>query len=258
MSPLGGRAALFYSVVILVLLVLVFRLQNLVLSDSLGARIGHNSEVLGLVLLICTLIQYVRPWVRRRRRAQLSRVIVVFAVLATGYLVLHFAIPVTSVSTLDECFSGAAYIWLYIMIPDRFRSVPVVVLLVLVMIIVFFNTTFVLEQAESLIPLLIAPFALDVMDRTILSPTLPDRRVVRIVWVMFLAAVGLTFMVTAPWAREDLSGPLAYAIDYGQRASEAYWSWIIVHLYFGFWLTPRLRRELAAPDIGGQQYSQSA
>ncbi|MFD5213470.1 hypothetical protein [Microbacterium sp. NPDC058345] len=239
MSPVRIRSLVFYAVVVVALLVLVFRLQYLVVSEGLGARIGHNSEALGLVLLICLLVQYVRPWAQRS--ARLLRTLLILAALVGVYLILHFAVPITSVSTLDECFSGAAYIWVYMMVPKRFRVAPAWALVILAVIIVFFHTQFVLEQAESLIPLLIAPIALDIMDRTILDPDLPDRRVRRIVWMIVLALVGLTFMMVAPWARDDLDSVFTLFIDYGQRASESYWAWILVHAYFGFFVTPRLR-----------------
>lgn len=245
MSHIGVRILTFYAVVALALLVLMLKLQYLVVSESLGARIGHNSEVLGLVLLFCALVQFARPWASHPVR--ISRIVVVFFALVAGYVVLHLFVTAPTVSTLDECFSGAAYVWLYMMIPKRFRSVPAVIVIVLLVLIVFFNTEFVVEQAESLIPLLIAPLALDVFDKTILDPTLPDRRVLRLVWMLILAVIGFVFMAAAPGARQDLDGWFAYLIDYGQRASEAYWAWIIVHLYFGWVLPPKLRHGAVAP-----------
>lgn len=237
-----GRSAAFYSVLTVGLIILASKSQYLVVPEGLGARIGHNSEALGFALLFCILVQFIRPWARSRTPRWVPT-IGVFAALMTGYFVLHFLVPVTSLSTLDEAFSGAAYVWLYMMIPSRFRSALVSSAIVLVFIILLFDTTFVLEQAESLVPLLIAPVALDVIDRTILDPAGPDRRAVRAVWILSLAAVGLTFMLAAPWAREDLHGAFRYMIDYGQRASEAYWAWILIHLYFGYLLPPSIRRE---------------
>ncbi len=240
------RSWIFYAVMVSAVVFLVLRLQYLFVSESLGAQIGHNSEALGLAILICLLVQFVRPWARRS--AQVWRAAGVFLALMAIYFVLHFAVPLVTVSTLDECFSGAAYVWLYMMIPRRFRSVPAALLVVLAVIVIFFNTTFVLEQAESLIPLLIAPLALDVFDKTILDPSLTDRRWLRLIWIAILAVVGLTFMLVAPWARADLDQWYKYVIDYGQRASEAYWSWILIHVYFGFIVPPRLRR-----DVVGQR-----
>lgn len=234
------RSLVFYVIVAVALLSLVLRAQYLFVSENLGARIGHNSESLGLILLICLLAQYARPWAVRA--ARLWRTLVVFATLMGVYLLLHFAVPVTSVSTLDECFSGAAYVWLYMMLPRRLRVAPAWVLLILLVIVIFFNTQFVLEQAESLIPLLLTPVALDLVDKTILDPTLPDRKMLRVAWMIFLAAVGFAFMAAAPWARANLDNVLTLAIDYGQRASESYWAWIAVHAYFGFVVPPRLRR----------------
>ncbi len=218
---------------------MVSRLQYAFLPEGLATRVGHNSEVLGLVLLICLTLQYARPWARSAHTV--IRASVVFLGLMGGYFVLHYAVTAPTITTLDECFSGAAYVWLYAMLPKRVRSVPLAVAVILLVIVVFYNTTFVLEQAESLIPLLIAPLALDLADRTILDPELPDRPGVRVVWIVVLASVGLAFMVAAPWARQDLDSWLKLVIDYGQRASEAYWAWILIHVYFGWVVPARLR-----------------
>lgn len=239
MSPAAWRSASFYAVVLLVQLALVTRVQFAFLPERLAGQIGHNSEVLGLTLLICSVLQFARPWAAASQR--LMRTILVFAVLMGIYLIMHFAVSAPTVATLDECFSGAAYVWLYAMLPKRARIVPVVMGVVLLAIVVFYDTTFIIEQAESLIPLLIAPLALDVADRTILDPTLPDRPGVRVVWIVILAVIGLTLMVAARWARQDLDSWFTLFIDYGQRASEAYWAWILVHLYFGWIMPPRLR-----------------
>jgi hypothetical protein len=237
-SHIRVRSLTFYIVVAIALLILIFKLHYLFLPGSLAVRIGHNSESLGLALLFCALVQYVRPWAGTR----ILRIVVVFVALAIGYLILHFAVAAPTVSTLDECFSGAAYVWLYMVIPKRFRSVPITLAVILLVLIVFFNTEFIIEQAESLIPLLLAPLAFDVFDKTILDPSLPDRRVLRVVWMLILAAIGFAFMAAASWARADLVNWFDYFIDYGERASEAYWAWILIHIYFGWVLPPRLRR----------------
>src|SRR6185436_1213308 len=126
-----------------------------------------------------------------------------------------------------------------------------------VFIAIFFDSTFVLDQAESLVPLALAGPALDIFDRTILRPQLPDTPGLRLLWMALLlvAAVGLIF--AAHWARQDLHGSLRYAIDYAQRAAEAYWGWLIIHTFFSYWLgsrwrdaTPTTRRAEPHPALG--------
>ncbi len=107
---------------------------------------------------------------------------------------------------------------------------------VLAFVVVFFDTAFVLDQAESLVMILLAPVALDVMDRFILEGPEHDHPMRRWLWCGFLLVLVAGFAVAARLVRVDLAGFVDYAVDYGQRASEAYTGWLLVHLYFGLWL----------------------
>ena len=119
-------------------------------------------------------------------------------------------------------------------------------LAVLAGIVIFFDTTLVLDQAESLVPLALAPLALDVFDRTILEPDRPDRPLLRAVWMAGLVVFALAAMALAPWARDDLEGFVPLGIDYAQRAAEAYWGWLLLHVFFAYWLTRKRDRSGAS------------
>lgn len=233
MSSRAVRSGAFYTLVAIALLILVTKAHAQVLPGGLASQIGHNSEALLFPLLVCATIQYFRPWARRQRAPWVPTVILAGLLFLAAYLLLQTGWS-SSIVTLNEPIVGAGLVALYVMLPRPFRYAPLVSLAVLAFIAVFFDTAFVLDQAESLVPFLIAPLALDVFDRTILERDQPDRPVLRVVWIGVLVAVGLAFMAAAPWARDDLQGWFRYAIDYGQRASEAYWGWILVHVYFGY------------------------
>ena len=233
MSSRVARSAMFYGVLTLALVILMTKAQTHVLPAGLASQIGHNSETLLFAILVCLEIQFFRPWARAHRAPWMPTVLVAGALFLVAYLLLQTGWT-SSVVTLNEPIVAAGFVLLYIMLPRPFRLAPLVSLAILAFIVVFFDTAFVLDQAESLVPFLLAPLALDVFDRTILEPDQPDRPILRLVWIGILLAVGLAFMALAPWAREDLQGALRYGIDYGQRASEAYWGWILVHAYFAY------------------------
>lgn len=231
----------FYALVAVGLLILVTKAQERALPDGLSSQLGHNSEALCFALLVGLSIEVVRPWARRINREWTVATLgaLVLAGAAWGLLQTEWS---PTIVTLNEPILGAAFLLIYMTIPRPFRWWPLAFAVVLAGIVVFFDTRFVLDQAESLVPLLIAPLALDAIDRTILEPELPDRPTLRVGWIIALAAVAVTFMIAAPGARESLSSGLDLAIDYGHRAAEAYWGWILVHLYFGFVNSPARRR----------------
>ena len=107
--------------------------------------------------------------------------------------------------------------------------------------------------------IMLAPVALDVMDRFILEGPEHDRPVRRWLWCGFLLLLVVGFAVAARQVRVDLGGFVDYAVDYGQRASEAYTGWLLVHLYFGLWLgrghaerwVLRRRRSLSSSTTAG-------
>ncbi len=244
MSRRAVAGLVFYLGGSLALLAIVTGAHRHVLPGGLATQIGHNSEAVCFALLVAALVQFVRPRVLGLARPWPATLALGAALVASGWLLLESGLN-PSLVTLNEAVIGAGLVWVYSMFPRPFRFAPLAALLVLAVIVVFFRTAVVLDQAESLVPLLLAPLALDLADRTVLEPETPDRRVLRLLWMGVLLVTVLGFMAAAPWAREDLSGPLRLGIDYGQRAAEAFWGWILIHGYFGYLLPPALRRPSA-------------
>lgn len=215
------------------LVILMSRAQAHVLPAGLASQIGHNSEALLFALLVSASVEFVLPWGRRVGQPWVISAAGAVLLWVGAWLLLQTGWT-SSVVTLNEPIIGAGLVLLYITIPRPFRLWPAVFLATAAFIVIFFDTAFVLDQAESLVPFLIAPLALDVFDRCLLDPSQRDRPQLRLTWIGILFAVGISFMLLAPSARDDLGSSLNLAIDYGQRASEAYWGWILVHAYLGF------------------------
>lgn len=249
-----GKTVAFYGVLILVLVLIVTHTLQLILPARLATEIGHNSESLVFAIFFCAIVQFLLPWLSRRIRTPWPVTVpggVLFFI--AGYALWHSALPARLV-TLNEPVIATGFMLLYLSPRRPLRYAPAVAVLVLAFIVIFFRTSFVLDQAESLVPAVLAPLALDVFHRTILEPSSRQRPVLRLVWTALLVLLAVGFMVTAPWARSDLDGPGSLAIDYGQRAAEAYWGWLLVHLYFGFWIGqargwPAPRRDRRSPKV---------
>lgn len=240
MSRTATRSVLFYAAVAGALIVIVAKKLSLIMPTGLATQIGHNSESLAFALLICAEIQLLRPRIMRSTHPWAIALPGGVFFLVAGYLLEHSDL-LPSIVTLNEPVVAAGLMLLYITLPRPLPAAPIIGAVILVLIVAFFNTALVLDQAESLVPFLIAPFALDVFDRTILEPHRTDRPVLRLCWCCALVAVGVALMILARWARRDLQGPLRLGIDYGERASESYWGWLLVHFYFSYWLGRRWR-----------------
>lgn len=245
------RTIAFYVVLLAGLVLIVTRALPKLLPRGLATQIGHNSESLLFALTFCALVQFLLPWLRARRRSPWAltapTAIVCFA---AGYGLAHSGWSSTLV-TLNEPVIATGMMLLYLSLPRPVRYAPLVAVAVFAFIVIFFHTTFVIDQAESLVPAMLAPLALDVFDRTILEPGRRDNARLRFLWMGTLLVAAIVFAVAARWAREDLDGPLRLGIDYGQRAAEAYWGWLIVHAYFGLWLrhpSDAITRHLAARE----------
>lgn len=238
----------FYGTLTIALTILVTKAQALVLPAGLSSQIGHNSEALCFALLVCLSIEFVRPWGQRIGRPWAVAFGGAVLMWAGAWLLLQTDWS-SSIVTLNEAMIGAGFLLIYVTIPRPFRLWPLALAGIAAFIVVFFDTSFVLDQAESLVPLLLAPIALDLVDRTILDPEQPDRPIRRTIWIATLFVIGFGFMALAPSARENLDSSLNLAIDYGQRAAEAYWGWILIHAYLGYIIgktRPRVRSAATA------------
>lgn len=252
MSGYRARTAVFYVAVGALLLLIVLHGLGTLLPGGLGRQIGHNSESLLFALGFCAVTQFLLPALRSAGRALWP----VTVPMAGACFVLGYGLVrsgwAPALVTLNESVVALGLLLLYVALPRPFRFAPLVSAAVLAFIVIGFDTGFVLDQAESLVPALLAPIALDVVDRTILEPEQRDRRALRLAWMVLLVVVAVGLIGAARWARTDLHGPLRLGIDYGQRAAEAYWGWLLVHAYFGLWIGhPRGRSRGRRPIAKG-------
>lgn len=235
------RSLLFLGSLMLALVLLITGTQYAFLPSGLAGQIGHNSEALLLALLVAAVIHLRRGLLQRGRPVPVVLLPLSVALAAAGIALAHSGWA-TSLVTLNESLLGAAFVTVYLCLP---RS-PVIACLVCIatlgLVVIFFDTDFVLDQAESLVPLILAPLALDVFDRSILQPQRPDVPWLRNLWLGVLVAAAIGSMIAARWARGDLEGPLRLGIDYSQRAAEAYWGWLLIHGYFSLWLGSHWRK----------------
>ena len=251
MNRASSRAAIFYVVMAAGLVVLVTKFQANFLPGGLSSQIGHNSEAILFAIVVAAEIQLLRG--RRRTPALLAAMVVIAAVLIGLGVLLKDADFRSSIVTLNEPLIGSGFVLLYLCLPRSRATAIAVTVAVALYVIIFFNTDFVLDQAESLVPIALAGPALDIFDRTILQPTEPDQPMLRVFWLALLLVTVICLIPAAAWAREDLHGGLRYTIDYLQRAAEAYWGWLLVHAYFSYWLGSRWRSTPQAETGGVHQ-----
>ncbi len=168
MNRTSSRAAIFYVVMTVGLVVLVTKTQANFLPAGLSSQIGHNSEALLFAIVVAAEIQLLRG--RRRTTALLATMVVIGLALIGLGLLLKGADFRSSIVTLNEPLIGSGFVLLYLCLPRSRATAVAVTVAVALYVIIFFNTDFVLDQAESLVPLALAGPALDVFDRTILRP----------------------------------------------------------------------------------------
>jgi hypothetical protein len=236
MTTYRGRTVAFFAALALGLLLIVTHVLPMLLPDGIATQIGHNSESLLFAIAICGIVQFLLPWLRH---SNLSPWLVTapgaVGCFVLGYVLIHSGWPSTIV-TLNEPVIAVGFMLLYLSIPRPFRYAPLVAIGIFVGIVIFFRTHFVLDQAESLVPALLAPLAIDVFDRTIMEPGREGASGRRLAWMSLLLALAVSLIFAARWARTDLHGPVRLGIDYAQRAAEAYWGWLLIHAYFGYWI----------------------
>jgi hypothetical protein len=238
-----SRSIAFYAAMTAMLLVLVTRLQLDVLPESVGVQVGHNSEAFLFAILACAEIQLLRG--RLRTASLLLGMAAVGCLLVALGLWLRSADLGPTLTTLNEPIVGAGFLLLYLCLP-RSRVVAIVcAVVVTVAIVVLFHTSFVLDQAESLVPLALSGPAIDIFFPGLLADEPVTGRRLQVAWMLGLFVLAVVLMPLSDWARASLTGSLEDVIDYLQRAAEGYWGWIFVYAYFAFWIdaTRRSRAE---------------
>jgi hypothetical protein len=158
-----------------------------------------------------------------------------------GLSLREAALPGT-LTTLNEPVIGAGFLLFYLCLPRSRTTAVLATVSVTLCIAVLFNTTFVLDQAESLVPLVLAGPAIDIFDPRLLGGDSAGSKALWVAWMVTLTLLAVVFIPLGAWARaEDLGASAETTIDYLRRAIEGYWGWLFVHAYFAFWLGARWR-----------------
>jgi len=250
-----ARATLFYATSAVLLGLMMAKVLPDLLPAGLASQIGHNSEAVLYAALVCATIELVRA-----HRPPTARSWLLVGVFAAACIALAAALKASdlpsSIATLNEALAGVGLTALYINLPRPIRWPLAWSAAVLLFVVVFFDTGLVVDQAESLVPLMIAPIALDVVDRSLLEPDQPNRPQRRLIWCACLVGLAVLSMLLARMVRPDLAGPFDYGVDYSQRAAEAYWGWLVIHVYLGFWLP--WRGLSSRPDTVGRHVGSAA
>lgn len=206
----------YYSVLTL-LLIAVWLGWTSLLPEAIGPRIARNSEALLLAIVVTAWIQFVRP---RAQARPLITVAGVVALLAAGIALLLSDLP-SQYRTLNESLLAAAVVVAYVH-PRRPlpRWIPWTISAgVIVIVAVGFNTTVVIDLAESIAVIVLVPIALDVIDRAILQPGRTDPWPPRVAWYAFLlvAPVVITLLEYAV----SVDGAAGDILRYLVRTTEA-------------------------------------
>lgn len=231
----AARAGIFYGASLALLAAMVAKQLTVLLPAGIASQVGHNSEAVLYAVLVCAALQLLR----RARPSPAGRWAAAGAYAAlcvVSAAALKASDLPSSVATLNEPLVAAGLTTLYLCVPRPVRWPAAWSAAVLLFVVVLFDTTLVLDQAESLVPLMLAPLCLDVVDRALLEADQPWRPWRRLGWCACLIGLAVGALLAARLVRPDLSGPVDLGVDYAQRAAEAYWGWLLIHVYLGFWL----------------------
>ena len=236
MTKPGVRSFIFLAAVFIVAMLINFHTLADLLPAKLVTQIGHNRESLGFVLLMVPTIQWFRPWAAQQRYEPVIVGAYGLALILFGWWMLHHSGWSSDWYTYSESFFAAGALAWYVQPRRPLRWGPWLTPVVFVLIVVFYHTDLVLDQAEDLVMIMLGPVAFDLFDRRILDRSAPDRPGLRLGWCVSLVAAALVFWKLAAIVRPDLAGPIDYGIDYAYRAAEAYWGILLVHIYFSYWM----------------------
>jgi hypothetical protein len=182
------------------------------LPPAVTVRAGHNSEGLVLALLLAPWIQFARPRLAGRPREWPVTLAVAATCAAVGGLLVATDLP-SRFRTLNEAFLALAVLVPYVQARRPLpRWVPIAVsgaalaAIVLGTVIggrVLGGTTIggrvsdgMVDAAEALAVILLAPIAFDLADRRVLDPAAPADQW-RYAWYGLLVAAPLAFTLTA-------------------------------------------------------------
>ena len=216
------------------LLVLVTRAQQDFLPSGLATEVGHKQR--GVPLRHARRGRNPDPQDAGAHAATADRDGELRCLFVALGLALRASELPATLTTLNEPIIGAGFLLFYMCLPRSRTTALVCAASVTLCIVVLVDRTFVIDQAESLVPLVLAGPAIDIFDRRLLNGDASGTRALWMTWVVALTLVAIVLIPVGAWARDDLSGGGAVTIDYLRRAIEGYWGWVFVHVYFAFLL----------------------
>ena len=228
----GKRAlpVVFYGGLALVLASILFQWLGRITPDAVATRVGHNSEGYLAALVVAGWIQYARPRLTGHRREWVVTGVVAAVALAIGLLLLASDLP-SRWRTLNETFLALALLLPYLQLRRPLPRVLAggIAAGLLVVVVVFESTAAVTDLAETFGILILAPVALDLVDRGILDRDAGTSTRARWLWYGALVLVPVALSVLEYQIGVD--GILGVAIRYGVRVTEAFVCLLLVELY---------------------------
>lgn len=222
------RLVLACGVLGLLLLAVVLGASDL-LPAAIGRRVAHNSEALALALLVVALLA---PAARRLgagagASARTTYLLVACGLALAGTVLLE--VPAASVRTLNEPVLTAAALALCLATPWPLTAVRSVGLLAALVILLGHRASPVVQQAETLVGLVVAALVAVVLPGLVRAPRRDgDARATpgparAPVLVATLVLLPLVWAVLRPQDPDGLAGYLA-------RGNEASWGWAVAVL----------------------------
>lgn len=223
--------AVFYGVLLVLLVGCVLKVFPHVLPKPIASRIAHNSEGYLAALVLGAWIQFARPRLRRSPLQWSLSLAAGVACLAVGIIMLTLHMP-SQVKTLNETLFALALLIPYVQLR---RPLPSLVPLglsaaVLVLIVVTHGARDTTLLAETLGMLILAPITLDLADRGILDDTARTSRGLRYLWYAFLVVAPIVFSIVQYHIGD--TGALEVITRYAVRITEAFVFMLAISLYF--------------------------
>lgn len=213
------------------LLISVVLLVPDVLPNSIGPRVRHNSEAYVLALLLALWIQFARPRLAGTAREMPAVAAAVVGCTALAVFLLATDFP-SRFRTLNETFFAAAILIPYVQLrrPLPARLAATLAAAVFLVIVVGNRTQIVIDGAETLGVLVLAPIGFDIIDRGILDPRARTYATHRYAWYAFLIAAPIVFSLLESGL--DLRGTAGEASRYAVRVAEAFLCMLALEIYF--------------------------
>lgn len=226
-------SVVFYCGLTTVWLSILLDLFHRVLPSEIATRIGYNSEGVVLALVLGAWIQFVRPRLVGTQRGAVVALAVAAGFLLFGLWLLNTDQP-TKLKTLNEAWFGVGILICYLQArrPLPPWLAPGLAVAVLGLIGVSIATELDINLAETAGMCLLAPIALDVVDKGILDPLAATSDRLRYAWYSVLIVVPI--VSSSLWHSRVFSpDTVAYRVNnYEVRLQEAFVGMLLIELFF--------------------------